>query len=193
MCLNGPATGDSHHRQTTSQEFGYDIVVLGNSGKVFWGTGKRNVDYCGFRKPILAPAAGKVIVAKDGLPDNEKLLQSPPLSRGRVNRWGFEQAAAGNFVVLRHGGNEFSLLAHCSNGSIEVKQGDRVKQGQRIARIGNSGNSTGPHLHYHLMEGPDLLLSRSIPVQFSNLYSCFDPQERSSDFFSVRDPYVLAK
>src|SRR4029077_19752002 len=78
--------------------------------------------------------------------------------------WG----VAGNCVVIDHGDGEFSLLAHMKRGSVKVKKGDRVKMGDPIGQLGNSGATTGPHLHYHLMAGPKLLLSDGLPAQFEN-------------------------
>jgi murein DD-endopeptidase MepM/ murein hydrolase activator NlpD len=54
------------------------------------------------------------------------------------------------------------------NGSVKVKKGDRVKAGEAIGQLGNSGATTGPHLHYHLMDGPRLLLSDGLPARFEN-------------------------
>jgi len=77
--------------------------------------------------------------------------------------------AAGNIIVIRHKGEEYSFYAHLKQGSIHVKKGDRVKQGQVIAKVGHSGNSTEPHLHLQISNGPDPFRSRAVPVKFSHI------------------------
>lgn len=74
----------------------------------------------------------------------------------------------GNHVVLKIGDGIFALYAHLRDGSIEVHEGQKVKRGQAIARIGNSGNSSAPHLHFHMMNGPDPNLAEGIPFVFAS-------------------------
>jgi len=66
------------------------------------------------------------------------------------------RATAGNHVIIEHQGGEFSFRAHLIRGSTPVGEGDRVKQGERIGALGNSGSSDAPHLHFHLMDGAQL-------------------------------------
>jgi murein DD-endopeptidase MepM/ murein hydrolase activator NlpD len=80
------------------------------------------------------------------------------------------QELFGNYVVIRHAGGEFSTYEHFRAGSIKVKKGDVVKCGQVIGQLGHSGNSTSPHLHFQISDGPDPAYARSIPVVFSNVY-----------------------
>ena len=84
---------------------------------------------------MLAPAAGTVVHVVEGVPENR------PPERGR---------AGGNGLIIDHGFGEFSALWHAVPGSLEVKVGDRVETGQRVAKVGNSGRSTGPHIHWHV-------------------------------------------
>jgi murein DD-endopeptidase MepM/ murein hydrolase activator NlpD len=78
------------------------------------------------------------------------------------------RAPLGNYVILRHAGGEFSHYAHLKQGSVRVKAGDTVKQGQGIAQLGQTGNTTEPHLHFQLTDGPDPLYSRGVPIRFKN-------------------------
>jgi murein DD-endopeptidase MepM/ murein hydrolase activator NlpD len=188
--FNGPATGVSHHRFTTSQEFAYDILPCTSRFRLARGDGRRNRCFHGYRTPLLAPAPGRVITALDGLPENETAGESPPLSPERIERWGFLHAVAGNLVVIAHRHGEYSFMAHCANGSLLVGEGDRVRRGQQVALLGNTGNSTGPHLHYHLMDGPDLLRARSLPVTFSDIGDAFDDGETAEEFAYSPAPIV---
>lgn len=129
--------------------YGMDFVVIDAAGGHFRGEGKNVEDYYVFGKPVLAPAAGVVADSIEGRPDNriggfamdyDKLLRTKDL-----------RMFGGNFVVLDHGAGEFTFFAHLQNGSLKVKKGDRVAVGQEIGRVGNSGDSFWPHLHFQVM------------------------------------------
>lgn len=130
--------------------YSYDFVVTDEQGRMYKGDGSRNEDWYGWGKPVTAPAAGKVVRAVSGLPDNGK-GKRPPFSR--------EQFIAdpslmwGNHVEIDHGNGEISLLAHLQNGSVKVKEGDTVKAGQQVGAMGFSGDAFLVHLHYDLKNG----------------------------------------
>ena len=73
---------------------------------------------------------------------------------------------AGNHLVIDHGNGEYSLLAHFRKGTVAVKTGDKVEPGQLVGRCGNSGNSSEPHLHYHLQNAPRFGKGEGLPAQF---------------------------
>lgn len=130
--------------------YSYDFVVTDKQGRMYQGDGSRNEDWYGWGKPVLSPAAGKVVRAVSNLPDNGK-GKRPPFSR--------EQFIAdpslmwGNHVEIDHGNGEISLLAHLQNGSVRVKVGDTVKAGQQVGAMGFSGDAFLVHLHYDLKNG----------------------------------------
>jgi murein DD-endopeptidase MepM/ murein hydrolase activator NlpD len=76
---------------------------------------------------------------------------------------------AGNYVKIDHGKDEYSFYAHLQPSSVRVHVGDQVKAGDVIGKLGSSGNSTEPHLHFHVCDAPDVLLCAGIPVNFSNI------------------------
>src|SRR3989339_325781 len=191
--LNGPATGVSHHRQTTSQEFGYDICILDGQANLFKNRGNKNTDFPTYKKEIISPANGTVVLVKDGLPENKKIGVTPELTEERISKWGLIHAAAGNVIIINHGKNEYSFIAHCVPGSIKVEEGQKVKQGQVLALLGNSGNSTGPHLHYHLMDGPDMMKNRSLPIVFSNIMDFPIGDTSLSEFLAYKSPLIKTK
>jgi murein DD-endopeptidase MepM/ murein hydrolase activator NlpD len=103
---------------------------------------------------VLAVGDGKVVEAVDGIPDQ------PPDSFTPV---GF-QMADGNFVILRLAPGVYAGYAHLIPGSVAVERGDIVRSGELVGRLGNSGNSNGPHLHFQIMNAPSLLVSDSLPL-----------------------------
>jgi murein DD-endopeptidase MepM/ murein hydrolase activator NlpD len=102
-------------------------------------------------------------------------MQQELLSKGML-------AAAGNYVVIRHTPKEFSFYAHLLPGSIKTAKGAQVQRGQLLAQLGHSGNSTEPHLHFHIVDGENPLFSAGLPVRFENidLPMADDPREIQS-------------
>jgi hypothetical protein len=149
----GRTVEQNYHAANASQRFAYDILVI-RDGRSHDGDGSRLEQYYCWDQPILAPGAGTVATAVDSLPD-QQIGQ-----RDQVN-------LAGNHVIIDHGNGEFSLLAHLRRGTVSVRMGDRVEQGQPIGRCGNSGNTTEPHLHYHLQNGPVFGQAAGLPAQFN--------------------------
>jgi hypothetical protein len=123
-----------------------------------------------FGQPILAPAAGRVIAVHDGEPDHEarrsQLARVPyALTQAARVRQG-RGAIAGNHVILEVPGGAYVLLAHLRGQSLRVGVGDPVAAGQELAECGNSGNSTQPHVHLQVMDGPDPATARGLPMAF---------------------------
>lgn len=169
----------SHHRWAVPQEFALDLLVLGVEGKTFKGSGTRLDDYYSFGRDVLAVADGVVVeVAADADESNDRLRQAGESMEAFMQRTVAEQnkllakspkATIGNYVILRHEGGEHSHYAHLKQGSVRVRAGETVKRGQVIGQLGQSGNSTEPHLHFQLTDGPDALYSRGLPIVFQNV------------------------
>lgn len=79
-----------------------------------------------------------------------------------------EQYPAGNYVVIEHPNKEYSMMAHFKKGSIIVKKGEFVKEGQLLGQCGNSGNSSEAHIHFQVMDNPQFEKAKSIRIQFQN-------------------------
>ena len=77
----------------------------------------------------------------------------------------------GNSVVIDHGNGEFSMIAHMKLGSVRMKVGQKVEQGQHIGELGNSGDTSGPHVHYQLQDGPRWEFADGLPFIFKNVSS----------------------
>lgn len=138
----------------TAQRFAIDWEQLDEQGRIYVGDPKLPSSYFIYGKPIYAVASGTVVAAVDGLPD------SPP---GALPASLPIEQADGNHVVLDLGGGRFALFAHMAPGSVRVRAGDSVSAGQLLGLVGTSGNSSEPHLHFHVMDGPSPLASNGLP------------------------------
>lgn len=184
------ASGDvgHHHRWVVSSEYALDLAKLGPEMRSHTGDGMKLSEYETFGEPVLAAADGVVVAARADRIDNEGMLRKPgtpykeylelvaEAQQATLMTDGFE-GAAGNYVLIRHDGGEHSLYAHLRQGSVSVKPGDSVKAGARIAEAGSSGNSTEPHLHFQVIDGPDLNAARGLPISFEGLEEFWWPIE----------------
>jgi hypothetical protein len=139
-----------------AQRFAIDWVQLGADGRMLSGDPKSNASYHAYGAPVLAVADGRVSAVTDGLPEN---AGSNPAESRTVTL----DTITGNSLVLDLGAGRFALYAHLQPGSLRVKPGDRVKAGQVLAKLGNSGNSDAPHLHFQLMDANSPLGAEGLP------------------------------
>lgn len=120
----------------------------------------------GWGETVSAPVAGEIVQAVDQIGDRRRLnplidipaslLIRPARAKGDL------RMLAGNHVVIASDG-VFAVLAHLRRGSVQVAPGDRVEVGQRLGAVGNSGNTLGPHLHFHVMDGLDFASAKVLP------------------------------
>jgi hypothetical protein len=167
------------HRWAIPEEFALDIAKLGGGGLSHKGDGTRFEDYYAYGADILAAAGGRVVGVANDQPEDPATMQRPDESQqayfarlqkdqaGRLAKG--MTAVTGNYVMIDHGKSEYSLYAHLQPGSVRVRVGDQVKAGDVIGKLGSSGNSTEPHLHFHVCDSDDPLMSAGIPVNFSNV------------------------
>jgi hypothetical protein len=176
--LNTPAFRvPSHGTDYFAQRYAYDFAQLdATSHKWQSGSLLRQLTigtpashFLCWDQPVNAAFAGRVIAVGDGWPDRHNvvalwellratLFATPP--RGRDYR-----PLAGNFVLIE-GQPGVALYAHLRRGSVIVQQGQSIAAKTPIGRVGNSGNSTMPHLHFHLMDSPDPLSAKGMPCVF---------------------------
>jgi murein DD-endopeptidase MepM/ murein hydrolase activator NlpD len=167
------------HRWAIPEEFALDIAKIGGNGLSHKGKGTRFEDYYAYGAEVLAAADGKVIGALNDQAEDPSAMQRPDESQeAYFARLQKDQATrlakganviAGNYVKIDHGKDEYSFYAHLQPGNVRVHVGDQVKAGDVIGKLGSSGNSTEPHLHFHVCDAPDVLLCAGIPVNFSNI------------------------
>ena len=169
----------SHHRTVVAQEYALDLVQLNESGRTYRGEGTRRGQFRAYGASVMAAAAGRVVAAVDDQPETDDDLRRPgePVDdyMGRVKKTQMARlgrgthAVIGNHVVIAHEGGEHSVYAHLQPGSLKVKEGDTVKAGDLLAAVGTSGNSTEPHLHFQVCDGPEPLLCAGIPPKFEGI------------------------
>jgi hypothetical protein len=142
-----------------AERFAIDYVQLLPDGRLFNGDKTKPDSYPSFGADIHAVADGHVVAVVDGLPDQVPGKNPTGLPLDQY---------AGNHIVQDLGDGNYALYAHLKTGSIKVNVGDRLSSGQVIALLGNSGNSDGPHLHFHVMSTPDPLRSNGLPFVLSS-------------------------
>jgi len=148
-------------RIATSETFAIDWMRL-DQGKECKNDCTRNDDYSCFGVPVRSVSDGEVIGVRTDMPD-----ESPSLKQSANIKTPFDYA--GNFVYVRIRPDLYAFYAHLQPGSVTVKPGDKVKTGTVLAKLGNSGNSTAPHLHFSLLDRPDALVSNSLPFVIDKL------------------------
>lgn len=146
-----------HFAPLRHQRYAMDIIQLVN-GVSFSGDGTKNEDHYCFGKRLNAPGNGTIIALENTIKDNIP---------GVLNT----DQSLGNYIIIDHLNGEFSFMVHFKQHSITVSIGDTVVKGQEVGKAGNSGNSTGPHLHYHLQTTADINNGMGLPTQFNNYYA----------------------
>jgi hypothetical protein len=139
-----------------AQRYAIDFVRLTEEGD-FSGDPTLNESYFLFGADVLAAAPGRIVEAVDGLPENVPTQPLPPFQI---------ETAAGNHIIEALDDGRFALYAHMQTGSVRGAVGARVGRGQVLGLVGNTGNSTEPHLHFHVTDAPSVLLSNGLPYVF---------------------------
>jgi murein DD-endopeptidase len=184
---NGPSNDSIHRRSPMAiegrtydaQRFAIDWVKLGTKGKGCRADCDNNEDHYSYGSEILAVADGTVSEVVDNIPDN--IPGSVPPEKNFIER------APGNHIVLDLGTGHYALYAHMQPGKMQVHRGDHVHAGEVLGLIGNSGRSTGPHLDFHLMDGPSPLGSEGLPF----VLDCFEVNGRTHTMEMPLDNMVM--
>jgi len=142
-----------------AERFAIDYVQLLLDGRLFNGDKTKPESYPGFGADIHAVSEGRVVAVVDALPEQVPGTNPSGLPLDQY---------AGNHIVQDLGDGNYALYAHLKTGSIKVEVGDPVSSGQVIASLGNTGNTDGPHLHFHIMSTPDPLRSNGLPFVLSS-------------------------
>ena len=164
--IQGSDWSDRHKQEVFSQAYALDFARLGPDSRTFDGRGVALEDHYSWNQPVYAAAGGKVSPVIFDLPD------APPgvLVDARVFR-NDPRRTLGNAVAVSHGNGEFSYYACLQQASLAVNEGQVIKRGTLLGRVGNSGLSPGPHLHFHLAEGPHPFIDQGLPAQFSHFWA----------------------
>ncbi len=169
----GETVAQNYHMAQEVQQYAYDILMVAN-GSSHKGDAKKNESYFVFGKDIMAPCDAKVVKVIKGVIDNVP---------GELN----PKQLTGNTIVLETSQKEFILFAHLKQNSILVKVGDEVKQGQVMAKCGNSGNSTEAHLHLQLQNVADFFQATGAKLYFDKIMVNGKLKE---DYIPVKEDFV---
>jgi hypothetical protein len=180
----------SHGTDQLGQRYAYDFIQIDwdQKGYKFYKTpllrslvfgAKLKDTYC-WSKPIYSPFDGEVVEVKDGLEERNPVHFVRDLAIVIKNAFSFRggsnndlHSVVGNFIILKKQDGVFCLIAHARTGSIKVTEGQMVKEGQELAQVGHSGNSTAPHLHFQLMNSATLMEAEGVPCSFKS-YQVYD-------------------
>jgi murein DD-endopeptidase MepM/ murein hydrolase activator NlpD len=156
-----PSLNTFSGRLTNSQRFAIDWMRLNDQGRFYTGDKTRNDSYVDYGSAVYAVADGTVVSTLDTVEANAPGTL-PAMDPARARQITIENVD-GNHVIIDLGGGVWAMYAHLIKGSLLVKPGDRVTQGQKIAELGNTGNANAPHLHFQLMNGPSLVQADALP------------------------------
>lgn len=151
----------SHSWDLYTQRYAYDFFMVDDQQQPYKATGHQLEDYYCFGQEVIAPADGTIVGIKNNIRDYTQV--------GNLSVDWKTKDFRGNYIVIKHAENEYSFIAHFRRGSIVVKKGEGVKQGQLLGKCGNSGHSTMPHIHYHLQRDQYFWTALGLPVSFTNV------------------------
>jgi len=141
----GGSVATNYHNAFKSQQYAIDIVRVNEKGRFYEGEGRDLDDVFSYGEPIYSPVKGVVISVVDSLPNSEiSLYPADSLN------------PAGNHVAIEFETERYLFLAHFEPFSISINIGDMIKAGEFVGNIGNSGNTSWPHLHMHIQDLPSL-------------------------------------
>jgi hypothetical protein len=174
ICGNGPAYNTAHQyltiregRVRIAQRFAIDFKRVDAGGNALpspFPDEITNKMFYGYGAEVLAVADGIVAFVKDRIPENIPQVSGEIKSAAPITR----ETVSGNWISINLSKNRYAFYAHLQPGSIRVKVGDRVRRGQVIGLLGNSGNAVGPHLHFHIGNANSLNGSEGIPFVFGS-------------------------
>lgn len=177
--VSNAANPSGTHRWGIGQEFAYDLVRMdseGNSGK---GDETKPESYYAYGQEVSAPADGTIFEVRDGIddtpmaqfadPDEAVMMKRLTEYQTRLRAKYGPRGSDGNYIIIDHGNGEYSVMVHLKKASIRVRKNDRVKRGQVLALVGQSGLSTEPHLHFEVVSDPDPFKQRGLPISFYGL------------------------
>jgi hypothetical protein len=144
----------NYHGNYPPQKFSIDMVKVDESRDFFKGMGENNTDFFCFNDSIFSPVNGNVVKIVNTFP-NQEIANGPDTLN-----------SAGNYIVIQMSENKYLFLSHLSPENMMVKEGDTIKMGSHLASLGNSGNSTFPHLHVRIQNKAEYNDSTALGLPF---------------------------
>ncbi|CAN5787816.1 hypothetical protein BH11BAC3_BH11BAC3_41250 [soil metagenome] len=167
----------NYHVESQAQKNAFDMVITDTKSKSYKTNGQKNEDYYAFGKELYAPCDGEIVLVVDGVKDNKP---------GELN----PIYIPGNTVIIKTANNEFLLFAHFKQHSIKVKEGQLVKQGQLLGLCGNSGNSSEPHVHFHIQNAENMNVATGVKCYFDKIIV---NGEAKTDYSPIKNDKIKAE
>src|SRR5699024_5014701 len=130
------------HYSLENQRYAYDLLIL-EGDSTFEGDPADNESYHAFGKDVVAPSDGMVVSVENSIPDNIPTVDTNT------------EEPLGNHVIMEHENNEYSVIAHLQEGTVDVSEGDLLNAGDLLVLAGNSGNSSESYIHFYLSDGAE--------------------------------------
>lgn len=152
---------DSHSWNIISQRYAYDFEIRKNN-LPYHDNYQDPTNYYSYMQDVICPCDGFII-------DMQTKYPNTLIYKDRPARCDIEDPR-GNYITIKHEHGEYSTICHLEQDTINVKIGQLVKAGELLAKVGNSGNTEGPHLHFQVQNGPDFNRSTGVKITFTNTY-----------------------
>lgn len=146
----------NYHVESRAQKNAFDFLITDSKGSSYKSGGENNEDYYAFGKEIIAPCDGEIVLVVDGVKDNKV---------GEMNTFN----VGGNMVIVKTAQNEYLVFCHFKHQSLKVKERQKINAGELLGLCGNSGNSSEPHLHFHIQNVENMNEATGIKCYFDNL------------------------
>lgn len=159
--FGGPNKKTSHSWDLISQRYAYDFEIRKDDLPYHTDPVKCE-NYYSYLEDVIAPQDGYVV-------DIVNEYENTRITKDRVTRNDIKDPR-GNYIVIKHKYGEHSVICHIEKDTFKVNIGDIIKKGQVIAKVGNSGNTNGPHIHYQVQKGYDFGNSKGLIIRFENAY-----------------------
>lgn len=158
--FGGVTKKTSHSWDIIGQRYAYDFEIRVDN-KPYQGDYHDKKNFFSFSKNIICPCDGVIVDLVNLYPDTKIVDDRKTVCDVSDIR--------GNYILIKHNYNEYSMICHILKDSFKVDVGDYVKEGQVLAQVGNSGNTMGPHIHFQIQNGYDFKYARGIPIKFKNV------------------------
>ncbi|MEE6296993.1 M23 family metallopeptidase [Georgenia wangjunii] len=187
VALNSPGSAvPSHGVKAYGQTYAVDLLRPSSDARASLGWSlrtRRPESYPAFGEPVLSMAPGTVVAARDAARDHGARDTWPTVLwmmtiEGFVRELGGASRILGNHVIVAHDDGTYAAYAHLRRGSATVRTGERVTAGQQLGAVGNTGNTSEPHLHVQLMDHAIPQAAAGVPMLWPDL--SVDPAERDA-------------
>jgi murein DD-endopeptidase MepM/ murein hydrolase activator NlpD len=151
----GDTKAQNYHVENQAQKNAFDLMIF-KDGKSYKTDGRTNDDYYAFGLELMAPCDGDIVLVVDGIKDNMPGVMNPVYVHG-------------NSVIIKTANNEYLFFAHFKQHSVRVKEGQKISRGTVLGLCGNSGNSSEPHLHFHIQNVEDMNIATGVKCYFDEV------------------------